>query len=225
MSQSKSNSSQFLYIHISLNKSRRDFADFAPLKYTPMSLDKYDSNGVLESGTYYNSISSIDNEQFTCKIENGVYHCDEKDEFGHNLPAIVYKNGRKEWWVNGERFRDKGKPMIEFEDGSCMWCKDLTNYTDDTKTFSLKVIRKSTNSVKQKYDDSELGQWFGVSAPLHVIQSESPVHRFYDENDLLHRDPINGVDRPAVIYENGEKEYWNHGKRYYPHVVESMNVN
>lgn len=47
------------------------------------------------------------------KNKKGEYHRE-------NGPAVIWKNNRREWWVNGQRHRLEG-PAIEWKDGSKSW--------------------------------------------------------------------------------------------------------
>lgn len=40
-----------------------------------------------------------------------------------NGPAVIYYDGRKEWWVHGKRHRLNG-PAIIYPDGSRSWYKN-----------------------------------------------------------------------------------------------------
>jgi len=39
----------------------------------------------------------------------------------NDLPAIIFKSGSKQWWINGKLHRDNDQPAIIYEDGSKEW--------------------------------------------------------------------------------------------------------
>ena len=55
-------------------------------------------------------------EEEWCNFDNSKLHCSDN-------PACKYKNGRKEWWINGKPHREDG-PAIENVNGSKGWWVD-----------------------------------------------------------------------------------------------------
>jgi len=56
-----------------------------------------------------------------------------------DLPAIEWKNGTKEWWINGKLHRENGLPAVEFFDGHKVWYDendDCCRYDDWTNNPS-----------------------------------------------------------------------------------------
>jgi hypothetical protein len=39
----------------------------------------------------------------------------------NDKPAVEYKNGGKEWWINDKLHRENDKPAIEWNDGDKEW--------------------------------------------------------------------------------------------------------
>jgi len=59
--------------------------------------------------------------------EYGTQRWFNKDGERHrenDLPAVIYKNGYKAWWVNGKLHRENDLPAIIYEDGSKQWFKN-----------------------------------------------------------------------------------------------------
>jgi CRISPR/Cas system CMR-associated protein Cmr5 small subunit len=56
---------------------------------------------------------------------NGKYHRD------NDLPAIEYPGGSKEWYVNGLRHRVNDLPAIEYADGDKEWWVNGENHRDN----------------------------------------------------------------------------------------------
>jgi len=67
---------------------------------------------------------------------NGKIHRD------NGLPAIEFSNGTKEWWVNDKRHRDNGLPAIEFSNGTKEWWVNgkFIKIKDDEHKTLLKVF-------------------------------------------------------------------------------------
>ena len=41
----------------------------------------------------------------------------------NDLPAIEWSDGRKEWWINGERHRERDLPAIDYDNNRRQWWK------------------------------------------------------------------------------------------------------
>ena len=54
--------------------------------------------------------------------KNGLFHCTDG-------PAIEWKNGNKEWYLNGKRHREDG-PAIEFTNGEVWYQNGKRHRTD-----------------------------------------------------------------------------------------------
>jgi len=67
-------------------------------------------------------------------IINGIKYSfkdnDGKTKHSLSLPAVVYPNGSKEWWVNGVRHRDI-YPAVMFDDGGLEWWVNGVRHRDD----------------------------------------------------------------------------------------------
>jgi len=49
------------------------------------------------------------------------YNKDGQLHRDNDLPAVIYLDGYKEWWINGELHRENDMPAIIYEDGSKEW--------------------------------------------------------------------------------------------------------
>ena len=45
-------------------------------------------------------------------------------------PAVIYPDGRKEWWINGKYHREDG-PAIVDPNGTKIWCLNGQDYSFD----------------------------------------------------------------------------------------------
>ena len=61
------------------------------------------------------SIDSSNGDKIWCLNGTESYHRN------HNLPAIEYANGNKEWWYLGSLHREEGLPAIEYSNGDKEW--------------------------------------------------------------------------------------------------------
>jgi hypothetical protein len=78
------------------------------------------------------------------KIKNKVtYRNNKKQLHREDGPAVEYKDGDKEWWINGERHREDG-PAIERNDGYKAWYLNGNRYLEQhwkEKVINLKLKR------------------------------------------------------------------------------------
>jgi hypothetical protein len=67
-------------------------------------------------------------------IHKFVHEIEYKNEHGllhrEDGPAIVWNDGTKAWFINGEYHREDG-PAIEWSDGSKFWYLNDKNYSED----------------------------------------------------------------------------------------------
>ena len=112
-------------------------------------------------------------------------------------PAVVYENGNKEYWVNGENVTED----VFYEKYATVTKNGIVNFRDQSipKTFTGTCFRK---------EDA----YFVVNGILHsettpaFISKDGKTQKWY-LNGKLHRE--NG---PAVLLANGEIQYWVAGK-------------
>jgi len=48
-------------------------------------------------------IPAIDSKEIKIWYNDGIIHRNSTDIRGNILPAIIYNDGGKEWWINGKR--------------------------------------------------------------------------------------------------------------------------
>ena len=63
-------------------------------------------------------------------------------------PAIIFNNGKKEWWINGKRHREDG-PAIEFPTGDEMWALEGRYYSKEGWFNAL----SKENQIKMLYSE------------------------------------------------------------------------
>jgi hypothetical protein len=135
--------------------------------------------------------------------------------------CIVWSNGRKEWYRNGELHREDG-PAIVFVDGSKEWWKNGQRHREDGPA----VIR--SDGIREWWRDGKLHredgpavvttngrqEWWKNGKPHRedgpaVITTDR--RQEWLKNGKLHKE-----DGPAVVYPDGTQEWWKNGERYYP---------
>jgi len=63
-------------------------------------------------------------------------------------PAVIFNNGKKEWWINGKRHREDG-PAIEFPNGDEMWALEGRYYSKEGWFNAL----SKENQMKMLYSE------------------------------------------------------------------------
>ena len=137
-------------------------------------------------------------EQFI-HIKNGnkFYYSDREMLIRHREdgPAIVYANGSKSWYLNGERHREDG-PACEG--------------TDSYKAWYLNGKRHREDGPAIEYADGSK-EWY-LNDKLH--REDGPASEWSDGfkawylNGKYHRE-----DGPAIEYVDGSKEWYLNDKR------------
>lgn len=69
------------------------------------------------------SFSCLEEVKFTFShvkfLLDSIYFYNEKNKLHREIrPAVLYANGRKEWWDQGERHNETGPAIITADDGS-----------------------------------------------------------------------------------------------------------
>ena len=125
----------------------------------------------------------------------------------NDKPAMVFANGRKEWWHYGRRHRETG-PAIICEDGTKEWW------------FNGKLHRIAAPAIVHPNGGYE---WYlhgnrHRDNDLPAVVTKDPLSADFCTNDdifitkcwwsngLRHR-----VNAPAIIYNSGDKHWYNHG--------------
>lgn len=138
-------------------------------------------------------------------VKDGKPHRTEKGPDGLTLPAVIRKNGTREWWQNGERFRENDLPHVVHEDGTQEWFigrlpgrngdKPATIYADGTREWCIDGRLDRADDKPSLIHANGTLQWNCKGRPHR--DKRSPT------GELL----------PAVIHPDGTCEYWIHGER------------
>lgn len=144
-----------------------------------------------------------------------------KDKFGiirhykdgqlhrENGPAVEYPNGSKEWWFNGVLHRLDG-PAVENINGDNAWY------------INGEIIKKIQSGIELIFENGLLK---GISNKVEMISEKEMVVTTYDldktirfnmpvmeKKEFFYEGKLQSLnDNPAVIFENGDKEYWDKG--------------
>ena len=131
--------------------------------------------------------------------ENGNMH-PPKLRYSYNLhsdcdsPAVKWRDGTKEWWVNGVRHRKDGAAIIWSNGDQEWWVNGNRHRTDGPAVIFV-------NSKKEWWVEGKLHREDG---PAVVYDRDSQEWWL---NGLLHR-----VDGPAIIWSNGDQDWAINGK-------------
>lgn len=69
----------------------------------------------------------------TKRVEGGTTYYKDQDGLIHrdgDKPAVIHKNGTKEWYVRGKRHR-VGGPAVLYPNGTKVWCEDGERHRND----------------------------------------------------------------------------------------------
>lgn len=59
-------------------------------------------------------------------------------------PARIWKDGTKEWWINGQRHREDG-PAIIYGDGRMRWYIDYIEYSEEE--YKKEIYNRNLNKL------------------------------------------------------------------------------
>ena len=138
----------------------------------------------------------------------------------HNLfgPAIILKDGNKEWYLNGELHREDG-PAIEYSNGDKEWWLNgeqhredgpVIEHTNGTKFWYIhnQLHREDGPAIEFANGDKE---WF-LNGKRH--REDGPAIEYADGSKVWY---INGKyhreDGPAIILKDGNKEWYLNGEK------------
>lgn len=135
---------------------------------------------------------------YESEVVNGTtnYYYKKKLHRDNDLPAIIYENGDKEWWICGVLHRDNDLPAVERSNGDKEWW------------IYGKLHRDNDLPAKKLYI---LEEWY-QHGKIHR-NGDLPALIYKDGTKMwykfgkLHRD--NGL--PARKYIGGTKEWWENG--------------
>jgi hypothetical protein len=122
----------------------------------------------------------------------GRLHCEDVDENRMTLPALVYKNGRTEWWKNGEKHRDDLSedglhlPAVTFPDGHVEWWKNGERHNDDFVC--------------------------GVHQPAVITSKRTREWYVNGKRERYHND--GEEELPQILYANQEGDYYREDKYF-----------
>jgi hypothetical protein len=166
---------------------------------------------VLKSNTYtginkkYDKINlyTIFEQLYSIHIFNALYYfligSDENQHIYHrdnDLPAIIYDNGVKKWFKEGNLHRDNDLPAIIYSNGDKNWYKNNEFHRDNDLPAII------TNNSKYWIIEGKLHRDNDLPAIIYKNGSKE-----WCKNNLTHRDN----DLPAIIYSNGNKEWYKNG--------------
>lgn len=124
-----------------------------------------------------------------------------------DLPAVVEPNGTKYWYQNDEVHRDGGQPAIVKANGTKYWKVNGLFHRDN----DLPAIERR-DGRKEWYQNDKLHR----DGDKPAFTAPNGTKKWY-QNDELHRD--NG---PAIEWNDGSKEWWVNGKFQYGVLAEGV---
>jgi hypothetical protein len=124
-------------------------------------------------------------------MENGRIHRDEND-----LPAVIYANGRREWFHQGDRARADDLPAVICEDGAQIW------YVDG------RMGRLDDKPAKIEADGTQIWMENGV---VHRVGGPAIVNHALNYQRWVVRGELHRTDGPALI-DGDHMEWYSHGK-------------
>lgn len=145
-------------------------------------------------------VDTIDTSFKWCKDDYGTMIYLDNDGFAHrdnDLPAIEWKDGTCEWWVNGKKHRDNNLPAVEFSNGGKYWYVHGELHRDDGP-----AVEFSWNE-KRWYQQGILHRMDGPA----VIKNNGNV--FWYQKGQKHR-----LDGPAIEAKSNYKEWWLYDTEY-----------
>ncbi len=150
--------------------------------------------------------------------EKGQYHRE------NNKPAVIYKNGRIEYWKNGKLYeRGDNLPTIIHANGDFEYWKNNKIHRDnDEPAFVSKdmMIYYTHGKINRKekpaiiHSDGTLEYWKN-DIKRSIVSNHLTI--YFDKHSLIHskKNKTNGSRSAAIIHSNGLKEYFKHGKFLY----------
>ena len=67
--------------------------------------------------------------------KNGEFHR------GNDLPAVIYSDGYKQWWKSGQLHRDNDLPAVIYSDGSKAWYKNGQRHCDNGRVVEERATQ------------------------------------------------------------------------------------
>jgi hypothetical protein len=165
-----------------------------------------------KSTTYYRLLLAI--PRFGRATLDRVKQLRWQSHFTTQTVIMEPEGAHQEWWLNGRRHRIDGPAIIE-TDGYNHWYLHGKRYRIDMPATDKYLIQQMW------FRDGALhGQCSetGTAEPAIVLTGrDGNVEKHWYENGILHR-----VDGPAIIYGDGNVEYWINGVQHTKHEYESQ---
>jgi hypothetical protein len=164
------------------------------------------------------------------KLVNGKTHCDDG-------PAVVYPDGRKEWYANDYLHRISllsDKPAIVYPNGRQEWWfegrrHNSENMSSNMRSFSPAIISPDGSKVfyyhgivfdgtsedlKKKMETFDVDKQPRVSIKKFRTQNYTKHDKIvYDSGTISFKTNNELHGYPAIIRANGVKEYYTNGRR------------
>jgi hypothetical protein len=138
--------------------------------------------------------------------KNGKLHRDG------DLPAVIHKDGRQDWYKNGKRHRYGDLPAIIQANGTQKWYKEGTLHRNgDLPAYMGATGRQEWYKEGRRHRDGDL--------PASI---KANGNQYWYKEGKPHRDG----DLPAVIYSDGKKTWYKDGIHYIPtHLIPTPAIN
>ena len=163
--------------------------------------------------------TELGNNRYMIELPSGGKTWFKKMDVGDDLvhrdgdePAMIFQDART-WYKNGLRHRDGDKPAFIDDEGVAYW-KNGEEYTP--KHIQKKINQERTDRAKKNVEvkknrllEDLNEERTDLGDGNYKIKYHSRVE-YYDSKGLKHR----GDDKPAVIWNGGDKEWWKHGQKH-----------
>ncbi len=130
------------------------------------------------------------------KRDQAIFYSMEGKEHREDGPAIIRKNGDKEWFINGKHHRDNDLPAIE----------DATGY----KAWYMNGKRHRLNDPAIIYQ-YERKEWF-LNGKLHRLNGPAIEYRNCGGEWWLHG-KRHRLDGPAIDWHDSPKKWYLNGQQ------------
>jgi hypothetical protein len=124
----------------------------------------------------------------------------------NNLPAVIYSDFTKEYWINGEEYWENGQKII---------------FNDKTKNPVIDNLKRkmwfNDNNQLHRDDDLPAIVWINGTKEWYIngirCRKNGPAIEMNDGTIFWYEDGLcsRNKDLPAIEYKNGTKQYWING--------------
>lgn len=132
-----------------------------------------------------------------CSIWEELWFHHGKLHREHDRPAIVRRTGRW-WYVRGQQHRDGGLPAVEWTNGAREWWVHGKRF----RANGGHVIEHSNGDREWRDDDERDSMYASRRYDLPCIE------RANGDMEWRHRGVLHRANGPAVLRNNGTKEWW-----------------